>query len=51
MYDAISFFGSPKELLAFTHSLRMAELYELTQRAAELLDKSYEQNVHPNQAT
>ena len=38
-YDTIKFFGSPAELLRFTRRLR----------AAEMLDKLYEQNVRPKE--
>ena len=38
MYNAIKFFGSVKELLAFTRSLRVAEL----------LEQEYNKNVHTN---
>ena len=38
MYNAIKFFGSVKELLGFTRSLRVAEL----------LEQEYNKNVHSN---
>jgi hypothetical protein len=38
MYDAIKFFGSCKELLSFTRSLRVAEL----------LEQEHSKNVHSN---
>ena len=40
MYNAIKFFGSCKELLSFTRSLR----------ATELLEQAYNNNVHANHA-
>ena len=38
MYNAIRFFGSVKELLSFTRSLRVAEL----------LEQEHSKNVHTN---